>query len=78
MCSPRWTLFDDVLCALADRLRALGCSNTLEVEIRVGVLEIGGEESHAEVLPKFKEKGLVRVVSPLTGQAREWTPRVGM
>ena len=50
---------DEALCQLVDRLRELGCEHTLEVEVRGADWEVGWD--FERVLPKFKEKGLVRV-----------------
>ena len=55
-------LLDDTLCELVDRLRASGLRHTPEVEIRSQGAEFG-EEWCERLLPKFKEKGLVRLVS---------------
>ena len=67
-----WGLFDDTICELANKLRTLGSRHTLEVEIRVGVEGFGSEEQQRRFLPKFKEKGRVRVVSTLNGEFKEW------
>ena len=45
---------------------------TLELEFRVESANFGGEECHERFLPKFKEKGLVRVVEIASGRFREW------
>ena len=58
----RWTWIDEELCGLADRLRATGYRHTLEAELRFLRITDGTEEHGlTEVLPKFKEKGLVSV-----------------
>ena len=38
-----WIAFDDMICGLADQLRASGNRHTLEVELRVRIEEFGGE-----------------------------------
>ena len=70
--NPCWVQFDDVICELADRLRMSGTKHTLEVKFRTGVVKFDGEE-HSEFLPKFKEKGRVKIVSILTGETWEWS-----
>jgi hypothetical protein len=60
--NPRWTHFDEVLCALVDRLRVSGYENTLEVEIRAILVEPDEGVDHEKFLPKFKAKGRARVV----------------
>lgn len=58
---PCWIPFDDVICELVDRLRESGYRNILEVEFQTEFEESG--EGRKSFLPKFKEKGRVRVVS---------------
>ena len=58
-----WVPIDEQLCGLADRLRAMGCRHTLEVELRVK--EAGGDPKSydlTKVLPKFREKGVVTII----------------
>ena len=69
---PAWGLFDDVICELVDRLQEQGLEHTLELEVRVEFTEFGDERLQQEFLPKFKEKGRVRMVSVLDGGVREW------
>ena len=52
-----WRLLDNSLCQLVDRL---GCGGQLIVEIQT--YDFGGGMEYGEYLPKFHEKGQVRVV----------------
>ena len=70
--TPHWTLFEEIVCGIADRLRVSGSRHTLEVEFHARLREGIGEEHHKTFLPKFKEKGLVRIVSIISGAVREW------
>ena len=58
-----WVPIDEELCGLADRLRAMGCRHSLEVELRVREAE-GDPESYdpIKVLPGFREKGVVTII----------------
>ena len=67
-----WEPFDGMICGLVDRLQALGYKHTLEVEFRANCVELGGEMRQENFLPKFREKGRVRVVEDLTGRFWEW------
>jgi hypothetical protein len=58
--------FEDVICGLADRLRASGSRHTLEVEFWVASVDYA-EEEYGWILPKFQERGRVRVC----GRAQE-------
>lgn len=58
----RWPHFDDELCELADRLRLSGHRHILEVVFRMERFGFGSEVEKREFLPKFREKGRVRVV----------------
>jgi hypothetical protein len=69
---PCWAPFDDMMCGLADRLCMAGCANTLEVEFRVKSVEPGEEARLEEFLPKFKEKGVVRIGRVSSGDAMEY------
>ena len=63
-----WASFDDCMSALADKLRKLGNKQTLEVEFKF-VRAILYPPPEGEVfLPKFSEKGRVRVVDYSSGQ----------
>ena len=73
MADPRWTQFDGTICQLVDKLRFLGSRNTLEVEFRVQSDYLGEKEHHKGILPRFKEKGRIRVVSTTSGEVREWS-----
>ncbi|KAF9648099.1 hypothetical protein BDM02DRAFT_2349858 [Thelephora ganbajun] len=67
-----WVPFDDMICRLVDRLQASGYKHILELEFRA-CFEVLGEEVHVEdFLPKFQEKGLVRIVDFLSGRFLEW------
>ena len=62
---PSWEQFDSCICSLADKLRKLGNKQTLEVEILVH-LNSCPSVGYKEFLPKFREKGRVRVVEHLS------------
>ena len=58
----RWTLIDEQLCRLVDRLRVTGYRRTLEVELRLtdaGEFPITG--GFTKLLPAFREKGVVTI-----------------
>jgi len=57
-----WTLIDEQLCRLVDRLRAKGCHRTLEVELRLTRAgEFPVKRGFAELLPMFREKGVMTI-----------------
>ena len=68
---PCWEPFDDMICGLADRLRKAGLKHTLEVELQVGQVAFS-EEEHKKFLPKFKEKGRVRIISTSSDVIQQW------
>jgi hypothetical protein len=61
-----------MICGLADRLRVSGCKHTLEVEFRAQFADLDEEVDYDGFLPKFKEKGRVRIVETSSGKRREW------
>jgi len=68
-----WALFDDTICGLVDRLFVAGYKHTLAVEFRTKCAkELEGKVTHGKFLPKFKEKGQVRVVEVSSGKDRVW------
>ena len=68
-----WASLDDTLCGLVDRLRMSGYEHTLEVEFPIDVEDMDNYEAYQEkLLPKFKEKGRVRIAYILSGKFREW------
>ena len=67
-----WIPFDDTICGLVDRLRASGNKHTLEAELQIRIEEFDEEGYQVWFLPKFKEKGRVRIVAVLSGRVREW------
>ncbi|KAF9647254.1 hypothetical protein BDM02DRAFT_3117393 [Thelephora ganbajun] len=69
---PCWTPFDDTICGLVDRLQASGYKYTLELELQADSVELGEEAHHKDFLPKFKEKGLVRIIDFASGRVWEW------
>jgi hypothetical protein len=69
--NPHWVPFDDIICGLADRLRASGSRHTLEVELRLASVGFP-EEDLKQFLPKFKEKGRIRIVGVRFGGVQEW------
>jgi hypothetical protein len=69
---PCWIRFDDVVCGLVDRLRVSGYVNTLEVEFLANIVGPEEEADHERILPKFKEKGRVRVVEISSDRFQEW------
>lgn len=70
--NPCWPPFDDMVCGLVDRLRMSGCRHTLELEFRAEFVELDGKVYHKEFLPRFKEKGRVRIVEISSGRFWEW------
>lgn len=64
-----WPLFDDIVCSLVDRLHLLGYQRTLEVEVRArGSMGSKRGMNDLEFLPKFREKGRVRILADTTGE----------
>lgn len=61
-----------MICGLADRLLSAGPTHTLEVELQVGQVAFN-EEEHKKFLPKFKEKGRVRIISASSDVTQEWS-----
>ena len=62
--TEEWALTDKLLCELVDRLCAVGYCHTLEVELqprRKVWNEPGEYGDFTEVLPRFREKGVVTV-----------------
>ena len=45
--------------------------HTLEVELQVGQVAFN-EEEHKKFLPKFKEKGRVRIISASSDVIQQW------
>ncbi|KAF9648089.1 hypothetical protein BDM02DRAFT_3269711 [Thelephora ganbajun] len=68
---PCWMPFDDMICGFVDRLQASGYKHTLELEFRVNSVELGEEVHRKDFLPKFREKGLVRIVEVLSERVWE-------
>lgn len=66
-----WTSFDDCVSVLADKLRGSGNKQTLEVELRTGCMVLDPLVDYGGFLPKFREKGRVRVVDRSSGQVLE-------
>lgn len=58
-----WALFDDTICGLADRLRGSGCKHSLEVDFWTMLQVPEGAEHYWCFLPRFREKGRVRIVA---------------
>jgi len=62
-----WTSFDDYISTLADKLRKLGSKKTLEVEFQSEYLVVDSlPVDYKRFLPKFREKGRVRIADPLS------------
>ncbi|KAF9645699.1 hypothetical protein BDM02DRAFT_3189483 [Thelephora ganbajun] len=70
--NPCWIPVDDTICGLVDRLQASGYKHTLELEFRMDSVESGEEVDGKDFLPKFQEKGLVRIVEVPSGRFWEW------
>ena len=68
----RWISFDDVICGLVDRLEKSGYRHTLELGFRAEFVDLDEEVDHQEFMPKFKEKGRVRIVEVSSRKFREW------
>jgi len=59
----RWNWVDDRLCGQVDRLRAVGHRHTLEAELRFdNIAGCPGYRDFANVLPEFKEEGVVTFI----------------
>lgn len=61
----RWSWVDKQLCGLAERLRTMGYGHTLEAELRIENIAgyLGLEHANfTNILPEFKEKGVLTVV----------------
>ena len=67
-----WALFDDAICGLADKLRTLGSQNALEVELCTVFAGFGTKEQQNRFLPKFREKGRVKVSCVLDPMSKVW------
>ena len=66
-----WTEFDDCISALADKLRKLGNQRTLEVEFRFVLVASDQSKDLKGFLPKFRERGRVRIVDLSDGWVLE-------
>lgn len=66
-----WTPFDDCISALADELKRSGNGRTLEVEFQIDCAISDLPVTCSGFLPKFREKGRVRVVRRSIGQILE-------
>lgn len=66
--NPCWIPFDDTICGLVDRLRRSGYNHTMEVELRGDIVKMGEVARSHEFLPRFKEKGRVKVVEVSSGR----------
>ena len=69
---PLWSLPGDIICGLADKLRMLGSRNILGVELRAKFAGFGTKEQQNRFLPKFKEKGRVRIACVLYPMSKVW------
>jgi len=66
--SGRWNWVDEQLCGLVDRLGVMGYHRTLEAELRFDKIAGGlGEHGFTNVLPEFKEKGVVTFIDTSRG-----------
>jgi len=72
MTDHNWGGSDKMICGLVGRLRMSGYKDTLEVEFRAEFVDLGEKVNHEEFLPKFKERGRVRIVETSSGEFREW------
>ena len=70
----RWTLIDQQLCRLVDRLCATGYRYTLEAEFRI--MDYLGKYYFASFLPEFSEKGIVTVVDTDHGDEVVYSTRI--
>ncbi|KAF9645186.1 hypothetical protein BDM02DRAFT_3189917 [Thelephora ganbajun] len=71
--NPCWAPFDDVVCGLVDRLQVSGYKHTLELEFRTNFVELGDEVHCEDFLPKFQERGSVRIVEVMSGRIWGWS-----
>lgn len=67
-----WAGFDDSVSALAEKLYRFGNKQTLEVEVQVQDLISDLPLGYDLFLPKFREKGRVRVVNRSSGRVFEF------
>ncbi|KAF9781572.1 hypothetical protein BJ322DRAFT_1076994 [Thelephora terrestris] len=58
-----WPLFEEAVCGLSDRLRVLGARHILEVRFHARLGWGYSQKYRRAFLPKFQEKGEVRIVS---------------
>ena len=66
-----WVDFDNCISALADKLRKLGNKQTLEMEFRFELVPLDQPRDLKGFLPKFREKGRVRIADLSHGQVLE-------
>ncbi|KAF9645588.1 hypothetical protein BDM02DRAFT_3119996 [Thelephora ganbajun] len=71
--NPCWISLDDVVCGLVDRLQASGYKHTLELEFRTNFVGLGDGVHREDFLPKFQEKGLIRIVEVPSRRVWEWS-----
>lgn len=65
--SHHWNTLDNILCALVDKLRTLGHKHTLELRIQLESAKLNAGIRFRGLLPKFKERGRVRILSTSSG-----------
>ena len=63
-----WSLIDEQLCRLVDRLRARGCHRALEVELRLTKAgEFTTRGDFTKLFPVFREKGVMTITDAANG-----------
>lgn len=72
---PCWLPLDDALCMLVAKLRMLGYDHTLELEFRLDPVNFDLNLDPKGFLPKFRERGCVRVLHHSCGRALEISVR---
>ena len=63
------------MCALVDKLHMLGYGHTLELELRCEPATSGSNLDYSGFLPKFRERGRVRILDTSSGETLEVTVR---
>ena len=64
-----WASVDEQLCGLVDQLRTTGYRHTLEAGLRFAdAVDYHEEYNLTDLLPKFREKGIVTIVNESDGE----------
>ena len=63
-----WEPLDNVICGLVDKLCSLGYKHTLELEFLFESARFDPDLDFAGLLPKFRERGRVRILNTSSGE----------